>query len=97
MCLVRKRPGTYIFGFEINECTTRALPLEERAASITRLGRRGLKNLLGEHRAADPQVATRVLSHDLREVPILVVLDNYHRASPDLVRFVTGPLLGLVH
>ncbi len=95
--LVRQRPRPYIYWFEINESTTRAILLEDLAAFLTRLGRRGLKNLLGERRAADPQVVTRVLSHDLREVPILVVLDNYHRAAPDLVRFITGPLLGLVH
>ena len=95
--LVRQRPRPYIYWFEINEGTTRAILLEDLAAFLTRLGRRGLKNLLGEHRAANPQVVTRVLSHDLREVPILVVLDNYHRAAPDLVRFITGPLLGLVH
>src|SRR2546422_2939766 len=94
--LVRQRPRPYIYWFEINEGTTRAILLEDLAAFLTRLGRRGLKNLLGEHRAANPQVVTRVLSHDLREVPILVVLDNYHRAAPDLVRFITGPLLGLV-
>src|SRR3989454_2270495 len=95
--LVRQRPRPYIYWFEINEGTTRAILLEDLAAFLTRLGRRGLKNLLGDHRAANPQVVTRVLSHDLREVPILVVLDNYHRAAPDLVRFITGPLLGLVH
>src|SRR5256712_3279028 len=95
--LVRQRPPPYIYWYEINEGTTRAILLEDLAAFLTRLGRRGRKNLLGEHRAANPQVVPRVLSHDLREVPILVVLDNSHRASPALVRFVTGPLLGLVH
>src|SRR2546428_3495670 len=95
--LSRQRPRPNIYWFKIKGGRTGAIRLEDLAAFLTRLGRRGLKNLLGEHRAANPQVVTRVLSHDLREVPILVVLDNYHRAAPDLVRFITGPLLGLVH
>ncbi len=95
--LVRQRPRPYIYWFEIHDGTTRPILLEDLAAFLSRLGRRGLKNLLAEHRAADPQVITRVLSHDLREVPILVVLDNYQRATPDLARFVAGPLLELVH
>src|SRR5439155_1742142 len=95
--LVRQRPRPYIYWFEIDDGTTRPILLEDLAAFLARLGRRSLKNLLAEHRAADPQVITRVLSHDLREVPILVVLDNYQRATPDLVRFIAGPLLELVH
>ncbi len=95
--LVRQRPRPYIYWFEIHDGTTRPILLEDLAAFLARLGRRGLKNLLAEHRAADPQVITRVLSHDLREVPILVVLDNYQRATPDLARFIAGPVLELVH
>src|SRR6266704_907477 len=95
--LVRQRPRPYIYWFEIHDGTTRPILLEDLAAFLARLGRRGLKNLLAEHRAADPQVITRVLSHDLREVPILVVLDNYQRATPDVARFIAGPLLELVH
>src|SRR3989442_14853274 len=85
--LVRQRPRPYIYWFEIKEGTARAILLEDLAAFLARLGRRGLKNLLGEHRAADPQVVTRVLSHDLRGVPILLVLGNFHRAASGLVRF----------
>src|SRR5438094_7915407 len=77
--LVRQRPRPYIYWFEIHDGTTRPILLEDLAAFLTRLGRRGLKNLLAEHRAADPQVITRVPSPDLREVPILVVLGTYHR------------------
>ncbi len=95
--LVRQRPRPYIYWFEIHEGTTRAILLEDLAAFLTRLGRRGLKNLLSEHRAADPQVTSRVLSHDLQEVPILLVLDNYHRATPEFAGFIAGPLLELVH
>src|SRR5256712_13229809 len=95
--LVRQRPRPYIYWFEIHAGTARPVLLEDLAAFLTRLGRRGLKNLLAEHRAAAPQVITRVLSHDLREVPILVVLDNYQRATPALARFIAGPLLELIH
>src|SRR5207245_9029667 len=59
--------------------------------------RSGLKNLSGGPRAAAPHVAPPVLSPDLREVPTLAVLDTSPAASPALVRFVTGPLLGLGH
>lgn len=93
--LVRQRPRPYIYWFEINEGTTRGAFLRDLAGFLARLGRRGLKNLLAERRAEEPQVTERVLAHDLREVPILFVLDNFQRATADLARFVAGPVLQL--
>ncbi len=93
--LVRQRPRPYIYWFEIHEGTTRAIFLRDLAAFLARLGRRGLKNLLSERRAEDPAVTARVLGHDLRDLPILLVLDNFHRATPELSRFVAGPVLEL--
>lgn len=93
--LVRQRPRPYIYWFEIHEGTTRALFLRDLAAFLGRLGRRGLMNLLGEHRPENPDVTARVLAHELQDVPILLVLDNFHRATPDLARFVGGPAIEL--
>src|SRR5205823_4776328 len=59
--------------------------------TLSRLGRRGLKHLLEEPRPEDPTVTARVLAHDLRDVPILLVLDNFQRAAPELARFIAGP------
>lgn len=93
--LVRQRPRPYIYWFEIHDGTTRALFLRDLAAFLTRLGRRGLKSLLDEGRVEDPQVTERVLRHDLRDIPILFVLDNFQKATPELVRFASGPILRL--
>jgi ATP/maltotriose-dependent transcriptional regulator MalT len=93
--LVRQRPRPYIYWFEIHEGTTRAIFLRDLAEFLARLGRRGLKNLFAERRTEDPQVTARVLAHDLREIPILLVLDNYHRATPELTAFVAGPIIEL--
>ena len=92
--LVRQRPRPYIFWFEIHEGTTRGIFLRDLAAFLARLGRRGLKNLQTERRAEAPQVTARVLAHDLRDLPILLVLDNYQRAIPELASLVVGPILG---
>ncbi len=94
--LVHQRPRPYIFWFEIREGTTRVVLLQDLAAFLARLGRRGLRSLLAERAVEDPAVIARVLSHDLRDLPILVVLDNYHRATPDFARFVAGPMSRLV-
>ena len=93
--LVRQRPRPYIYWFEIHDGTTRAVFLRDLAAFLARLGRRGLTNLLAERRVEDPQVTARVLAHDLTEVPILFVLDNFEGATSDLARFVAGPILEL--
>jgi tetratricopeptide (TPR) repeat protein len=93
--LVRQRPRPYIYWFEINDGTTRAVFFRDLAAFLARLGRRGLKNLLAEHRIEDPLVTERVLAHDLQELQILFVLDNFQRATRDLARFVAGPLIRL--
>ena len=93
--LVRQRPRPYIYWFEIHEGTTRAFFLRDLAAFLARLGRRGLTNLLGERRAEDPNVTARVLAHDLEELPILFVFDNFQTATADLARFISGALLDL--
>lgn len=93
--LVQQRPRPYLYWFEIHEGTTRAIFLRDLAAFLARLGRRGLTNLLGERRAEDLAVTERVLAHDVRGLPILCVLDNFHAAMPDLAGFVTGPVLRL--
>ena len=93
--LVRQRPRPYIYWFEVHDGTTRAVFLRDLAAFLSRLGRRGLKNLLEETRAEDPNVTARVLAHDLRDVPILLVLDNFQRAAPELARFIAGPVVDL--
>jgi len=91
--LVRQRPRPYIYWFEIREGTTPAIFLRNFAEFLARLGRRSLKILLAERRAEDLRVTARVLAHDLQEVPVLLVLDNYHRATPELANFVAGPVL----
>lgn len=93
--LVRQRPRAYIYWFEIHDGTTRAVLLRDLASFLARLGRRGLKNLLDERRVEDPHVTERVLAHDLRELQILFVLDNFQRATSDLARFFSGPILRL--
>src|SRR5437764_1293958 len=93
--LVRQRPRPYIYWFEVHDGTTRAVFLRDLAAFLSRLGRRGLKNLLEETRAEDPNVTARVLAHDLRDVPILLVLDNFQRAAPELALFIAGPVVDL--
>ncbi len=91
--LVRQRPRPYIYWFEIHDGTTRSVFLRDLAAFLARLGHRGLTNLLAEGGAEDRQVTARVLAHDLEDLPILLVLDNLHRANPDLSRFIAGPIL----
>ena len=93
--LVRQRPTPYIYWFEIHDGTTRAVFLRDLAAFLSRLGRRGLKNLLEEHRAEDPKVTARVLAHDLQDLPILLVLDNFQTAAPELARFISGPVVDM--
>ena len=93
--LVRQRPRPYIYWFEIHEGTTRPAFLRELAAFLARLGRRGLTNLLREGGAHAQPVTMRVLDHDLKDLPILLVLDNFQRANPDLARFLRGPILEL--
>jgi len=93
--LVRQRPRPYIYWFEIHDGMTRAVFLRDLAAFLARLGRRGLTNLLAERRVEDPHVTARVLAHDLRDVPILFVLDNFQGATRDLARFIGGPILDL--
>src|SRR6266702_4327604 len=86
--LLRQRPRPYIYWFEIHDGTT-------RPAFLARLGRRGLTNLLREGGAHAQPVTMRVLDHDLKDLPILLVLDNFQRANPDLARFLRGPILEL--
>jgi tetratricopeptide (TPR) repeat protein len=93
--LVRQRPRPYIYWFEIREGTTRTMLLRDLADFLARLGRRGLKNVLAEHPAEGSTVIERVLAHDLRDVQILFVLDNFQSAAGGLSRFVSGPLLKL--
>ena len=93
--LVRQRPRPYIYWFEIQDGTTRTMLLRDLAAFLARLGRRGLKNVLAERPAEGSTVIERVLAHDLRDVSILFVLDNFQSAGGGLSRFVSGPLLKL--
>lgn len=93
--LVRQRPRPYLYWFEIHDGTTRAVFLRDLAAFLARIGRRGLKNLLSERHAPDLQVTARVLARDLQDVSILLVLDNYHRATSELADFIVGPILEL--
>lgn len=93
--LVRQRPRPYLYWFEIHEGTTRAIFLRDLAAFLAQLGRRGLKSVLEEHQAEESTVIERVLGHDLRDVSILFVLDNFESAAPNLGRFVLGPLVKL--
>src|SRR6266540_1990476 len=79
--------------FEVHDGTTRSAFLHDLAAFLARLGRRGLTNLLREGRAHAQPVTVRVLNHDLKDLPILLVLDNFQRANPDLARFLRGPIL----
>jgi len=91
--LVRQRPRPYIYWFEIHEGTTRTVFLRDLAAFLTRLGRRELMTLLSERGAEAPEVTARVLAHELKDVSILIVLDNFHRAPKDLARFLARPVL----
>src|SRR5438309_10077609 len=93
--LVRQRPRPYIYWFEIHDGTTRPIFLRDLAAFLARLGRRGLTNLLAERRVEDPQVTARVLAHDLRDLALLLVLDNFQGATLDLARFIGGPIFDL--
>jgi tetratricopeptide (TPR) repeat protein len=91
--LVRQRPRPYIYWFEIHEGTTRTVFLRDLAAFLARLGRRGLKNVLEEHPAGDSKIIEGVLAHDLEDVSILLVLDNFQSAAKDVAGFIMGPLL----
>jgi len=93
--LVRQQPRPYIFWFEIHDGTTRSAFLRGLAAFLARLGRRGLTSLLHEAGSHAQPVVVRLLNHDLKDLPILVVLDNFQRATPDLARFLRGPILEL--
>src|SRR6266545_2414135 len=93
--LVRQRPRPYIYWFEIHDGTTRPAFLRDLAAFLARLGRRGLTNLLREGHPHTQAVTVGVLNHDLKGLPILLVLDNFQRANPDLARFLRGPILEL--
>ncbi len=93
--LVRQRPRPYIYWFEIHDGTTRSVFLRDLAGFLARLGRRGLTNLLLEGGPHAQPVTARVLNHDLKDLPILLVLDNFQRATPDLARFLRGPVLEL--
>jgi len=93
--LVRQRPRPYIYWFEIHDGTTRPAFLRDLADFLARLGRRGLTNLLREGHPHTQAVAVRVLNHDLKDLPILMVLDNFQRANMDLARFLRGPILEL--
>lgn len=93
--LVRQRPRPYLYWFELHDGTTRAMFLRDLAAFFARLGRRGLTNLLGERGVEDPAVTERILAHDLRDLSLLFVLDNFQAATSDLARFVTGAILRL--
>src|SRR5438132_3266939 len=93
--LVRQRPRPYIYWFEIHEGTTNSAFLRDLAAFLARLGKRGLTNLLREQDEPEPRVLARLLVHELTDMPILLVLDNFHRAEADLTRLIRGPVFQL--
>src|SRR2546430_6125997 len=93
--LVRQRPRPYIYWFEIHEGTTSSAFLRDLAAFLARLGKRGLTNLLKERDEPESRVLARLLIHELTDMPILLVLDNFHRAEADLSRFIGGPIFHL--
>src|SRR5206468_3010926 len=93
--LVRQRPRPYIYWFEIHEGTTNSAFLRDLAAFLARLGKRGLTNLLRERDEPEPRVLARLLVHELTDMPILLVLDNFHRAEADLTRLIRGPVFQL--
>ncbi|TMA00721.1 MAG: hypothetical protein E6J92_08950 [Methanobacteriota archaeon] len=93
--LVRQRPRPYIYWFEIHEGTTNSAFLRDFAAFLARLGKRGLTNLLRERDEPEPRVLARLLVHELTDMPILLVLDNFHRAEADLTRLIRGPVFQL--
>src|SRR5205823_1004324 len=93
--LVRQRPRPYIYWFEIHEGTTNSAFLRDLGAFLARLGKRGLTNLLRERDEPEPRVLARLLVHELTDMPILLVLDNFHRAEADLTRLIRGPVFQL--
>src|SRR5256885_4990933 len=93
--LVRQRPRPYIYWFEIHEGTTSSAFLWDLAAFLARLGKRGLTNLLKERDEPESRVLARLLIHELTDMPILLVLDNFQRAEADLSRFIRGPIFHL--
>src|SRR5439155_21356313 len=93
--LVRQRPRPYIYWFAIHEGTTNSAFLRDLAAFLARLGKRGLTNFLREQDEPEPRVLARLLVHELTDMPILLVLDNFHRADADLTRLIWGPVFHL--
>ena len=91
----RQRPRAHVFWFDVQDWTSPSAFLNELAAFLTRLGRRTLSNYLSDAGKLDIGFVMRVLAHDLHDLPILVVLDNFHRASSETAKFLSGPLLRL--
>lgn len=91
----RQRPRAHVFWFEIQDWTSPTSFLVDFGAFLARLGRRNLATYLSDVGKLDIGFVMRVLVHDLHDLPILVVLDNLHKATPEALRFLTGSLLKL--
>lgn len=92
---LRQRPRAHIFWFELEDGTSPAAFLMEFGSFLARLGRRNLATYVSDAGKLDFGFVSRVLTHDLHETPILMVIDNFHKASRETAGLLTGPILRL--
>ncbi|MGI0148153.1 MAG: hypothetical protein ACREDF_01290, partial [Thermoplasmata archaeon] len=90
--LARRQTG-YVFWYDLNESSTLAMVIADLASFLSRLGRRRLSTYLSESSVIDRAVVGRTLTHELRGLSLLCVLDGFERVRPRLARDLAATFL----
>ncbi len=87
--------GFHVFWYELDAPVTPFTFLADLGAFLARLGHNGLASYLYEAARVDLRFAVRILSHEARGLPILMVLDSFERAQTETAAFLERSILGL--
>lgn len=90
-------PAAPIFGFELRRSTSVAGFLSDLAAFLAALGKPSLASHLAQGVPLDFGFLRRLLDRELKDLPLLVVLDNIDQAPRDVAKLVRQPIVDLLH
>lgn len=89
------RESTSVFWYKVHEWANLKALLRPLAEFLSQMGRRNLEWYLNQTEAPLVGEATHILETDLRDVSVLLIFDDVHKAEPSVLEFL-GALLTIM-
>ncbi len=89
------RESTNVFWYKVHEWANLKALLRPLAEFLSQMGRRNLEWYLNQTEAPLVGEATHILETDLKDVSVLLIFDDVHKAEPSVLEFL-GALLAIM-